>query len=197
MFQNTLAFIILLAIIIFSRGIVSLNEQFLVGLCFVAFITTVVLYSGNSIKESLEQKKQDLIIEHNQFIEKSKELEEKLLKILITRREFAENLKLVNNYLYPSFLIALKNLTNFVINGLTETILIELQTILQYESTIIPFIQKYLSNFITLMSKTLKKIRFLALMDFDESETKEALEEYLANDINLQIYSEDNFLQYE
>jgi hypothetical protein len=85
-------FIILLALIVLSRGYFVINEQFLVGRCFVRFIRTRIIYYGDATKERLEGKRKELIDRY--FTHKHKKLDLKILfrNILINRGKITANI---------------------------------------------------------------------------------------------------------
>ena len=177
MFSQSLSFISLLAIIVISNGFINLNEQFLVEFCFIAFITTVILYFGDSIKESLEQKQQELLVDHNEFITKTITLEEKLFKTLNNRINLINNLLILNEYFLNSIIKTLKNVLLQSIETFKETILIELQNILQNEIVFLPILQSYFLNFITSATQIVNFLfQNLSFSDLDEDSTDELVE---------------------
>ena len=177
MFSQSLSFISLLAIIVISNGFINLNEQFLVAFCFIAFITTVILYFGDSIKESLEQKQQELLVDHNEFITKTITLEEKLFKTLNNRINLINNLLILNEYFLNSIIKTLKNVLLQSIETFKETILIELQNILQNEIVFLPILQSYFLNFITSATQIVNFLfQNLSFSDLDEDSTDELVE---------------------
>lgn len=88
-------FLIVLRIIVGSRGYIILNEQFLIRICFVAFVATIILYSGDSIKNDFEQKQKELLRNHDEFVAKKVALKAEFIQILKARVALSNNLSIL------------------------------------------------------------------------------------------------------
>ncbi len=174
-------FLILLTIIVISRGYLILNEQFLVRICFVRFIRTVILYSGDDIKNNLEIKRNELLANEAEYIEKKKFLNKQLLTILKRRIGISSNLTSLNQNIINSTQMAFTQEILKAKTIINDIILTELQTLYQLEQSLIPRIQiRILIN----IDQSLKNSSLLLYSINNLEEGSEELSDELTNNKN-------------
>lgn len=86
-------FIIVLAIIVLSRGWLEMNEQFLVGISFVRFVRRRGLYRGEGVRERLNAKRNELLKNQEGYYEKKRRMKRDFFAVLKVRRERSGHLK--------------------------------------------------------------------------------------------------------
>lgn len=176
-------FIRLLRIIILSRGFIILNEQFLIRICFVRFLSRVILYSGDDIKKELENKRNELLNNQKEFIEKKQRLKKEFLIILEKRIGLRKNLLILNNNLRERNEIGFKNKLLQEETNFNNIILNELELLFQFEQLLIPRIQNELINNNKIRRSSIKDLckkriflHFIPKSDDSEEEDKKYLE---------------------
>jgi len=189
----------LLTIIVISRGYILLNEQFLVRICFVRFISTVILYYGENIKIGLETKRNELIKNQQEYIEKKKALKREFIVVLNNRIGITSNLARLNNEIINRVEIGFKNKQLQYQERYKEIILNELQLILQYQDLVIPTIQNEIINYIRQNFHNKEKQYFITYLyrtdeeDLDHLETSKSI----FDSINIINFIEDNMIEEE
>jgi len=103
-------FLLLLLIVVITRGFVVLNEQFLVGLCFVLFITCIILYTGDDIKTSLLVKANGIIEHHTNYLIMQDNLDKRLESYATERLTLSRQLPLLNTFIEPAIYKGLYNI---------------------------------------------------------------------------------------
>jgi len=120
-------FLLLLLIVVITRGFVVLNEQFLVGLCFVLFITCIILYTGDDIKTSLLVKANGIIEHHTNYLIMQDNLDKRLESYATERLTLSRQLPLLNTFIEPAIYKGLYNIIYKTYNNHWEQLLSTLE----------------------------------------------------------------------